>query len=88
MEVVCPVGMFVYIAVCMLAADGAVFDTPEKKSMVLGTPKPKHPNHKKEKGGGQNKVNLAGMWPKQGEWQKRVPNEYNGGRIEPHDWSK
>ena len=35
-------------------------------------------------GGGQNKVHLAGMWPKQGEWQKRVPNEYNGGRIEPH----
>ena len=63
MEVVCPVGMFVYIAVCMLAADGAVFDTPEKKSMVLGTPKPKHPNHKKEKGGGQNKVQ---RWPNQG----------------------
>ena len=34
MEVVCPVGMFVYTAVYMLAADGAVFDTPKKKSMV------------------------------------------------------
>ena len=33
----------------MLAADGAVFDTPEKKSMVRGTPKPKHPNHEKKK---------------------------------------
>ena len=41
MEVVCPVGMFVYTAVYMLAADGAVFDTPEKKSMVRGTPKRK-----------------------------------------------
>ena len=41
MEVVCPVGMFVYTAVCMLAADGAVFDTHEKKSMVRGTPKRK-----------------------------------------------
>ena len=40
MEVVCPVGMVVYTAVCMLAADGAVFDTPEK-SMVRGTPKRK-----------------------------------------------
>ena len=49
MEAVCPVGMFVYTAVYMLAADGAVFDTPEKKSMVRGTPKPKHPNHKKKK---------------------------------------
>ena len=39
MEVVCPVGMFVYTAVYMLAADGAVFDTPKKKSMVRGTPK-------------------------------------------------
>ena len=39
MEVVCPVGMFVYTAVFMLAADGAVFDTPKKKSMVRGTPK-------------------------------------------------
>ena len=48
MEVVCPVGMFVYTAVYMLAADGAVFDTHEKKSMVRGTPKPKHPNHKKK----------------------------------------
>ena len=38
-EVVCPVGMFVYTAVYMLAADGAVFDTPEKESMVRGTPK-------------------------------------------------
>ena len=47
MEVVCPVGMFVYTAVYMLAADGAVFDTPEK-NMVRGTPKPKHPNHKKK----------------------------------------
>ena len=46
-EVVSPGGMFVYTAVYMLAADGAVFDTPEKKSMVRGTPKPKHPNHKK-----------------------------------------
>ena len=46
MEVVSP-GMFVYTAVYMLAADGAVFDTPEKKSMVRGAPKPKHPNHKK-----------------------------------------
>ena len=49
MGVVCPVGMFVYTAVYMLGADGAVFDTPEKKSMVRGTPKPKHPNHKKKK---------------------------------------
>ena len=39
MEVVCPVGMFVYTAVYMFAADGAVFDTPKKKSMVRGTPK-------------------------------------------------
>ena len=39
MEVMCPVGMFVYTAVYMLAADGAVFDTPKKKSMVRGTPK-------------------------------------------------
>ena len=39
MEVVCPVGMFVYTAVYMLAADGAVFDTPQKKNMVRGTPK-------------------------------------------------
>ena len=42
MEVVCPVGMFVYqgyTAVYMLAADGAVFDTPKKKSMVRGAPK-------------------------------------------------
>ena len=37
MEVVCPVGMFVYTAVYMLAADGAVFDIPEKKRMVRGT---------------------------------------------------
>ena len=35
MEVVCPVGMFVYTAVYMLAADGAVFDTPKKKSMAV-----------------------------------------------------
>ena len=48
MEVVSPGGMFVYTAVYMLAADGAVFDTPEKKSMVRSTPKPKHPNHKKK----------------------------------------
>ena len=48
MEVMCPVGMFVYTAVYMLAADGAVFDTPEKKSMIRGTPKPKHLNHKKK----------------------------------------
>ena len=41
MEVVCPVGMFVYTAVYKLAADGAVFDTHEKKSMVRGTPKRK-----------------------------------------------
>ena len=41
MEVVCPVGMFVYTAVYMLAADGAVFDTPKKKSMVRGNPKRK-----------------------------------------------
>ena len=41
MEVVCPVGMFVYTAVYKLAADGAVLDTPEKKSMVRGTPKRK-----------------------------------------------
>ena len=41
MEVVCPVGMFVYTAVHKLAADGAVFDTHEKKSMVRGTPKRK-----------------------------------------------
>ena len=34
-EVVCPVGMFVYTAVYMLAADGAVYDTPKKKSMVM-----------------------------------------------------
>ena len=34
MEVVCPVGMFVYTAVDMLAAGGAVFDTHKKKSMV------------------------------------------------------
>ena len=47
MEVVCPVCMFVCTAVYMLAADGAVFDTPEK-NMVRGTPKPKHPNHKKK----------------------------------------
>ena len=40
MEVVSPGGMFVYTAVYMLAADGAVFDTPEK-SMVRGTPKRK-----------------------------------------------
>ena len=48
MEVVSPGGMFVYTAVYMLGADGAVFDTPEKKSMVRGTPKPKHPNHQKK----------------------------------------
>ena len=30
MEVVSPVGMFVYTAVYTLAADGAVFDTPKK----------------------------------------------------------
>ena len=30
MEVVCPVGMFVYTAVYTLAADGAVFDKPKK----------------------------------------------------------
>ena len=48
MEVVSPGGMFVYTAVYMLAADGAVFDTPEKKNMVRGTPKPKHPYHKKK----------------------------------------
>ena len=30
MEVVSPVGMLVYTAVYTLAADGAVFDTPEK----------------------------------------------------------
>ena len=41
MAVVCPVGMFVYTAVYMLAADGAVFDTHEKKSMVRGAPKRK-----------------------------------------------
>ena len=41
MEVVCPVCMFVYKAVYMLAADGAVFDTPEKKSKARGTPKRK-----------------------------------------------
>ena len=41
MEVVCPVCMFVYTAVYMLAADGAVFDTPKKKSMVRGNPKRK-----------------------------------------------
>ena len=41
MEVVCPVGMFVYTAVYKLAADGAVFDTHENKSMVRGTPKRK-----------------------------------------------
>ena len=41
MEVVCPVGMFVYTAVYKLAADGAGFDTHEKKSMVRGTPKRK-----------------------------------------------
>ena len=34
MEVVRPVGMFVYTAVYKLAVDGAVFDTHEKKSMV------------------------------------------------------
>ena len=38
MEVVCPVGMFVYTEVYKLAADGAVFDTHEKKSMARGTP--------------------------------------------------
>ena len=37
-----------YSSVHAFAADGAVFDTPEKKSMVRGTPKPKHPNHKKK----------------------------------------
>ena len=41
MEVVCPVGMFVYTAVYKFAADGAVFDTHENKSMVRGTPKRK-----------------------------------------------
>ena len=41
MEVVCPVGMFVYTAVYKLAADGAVFDTHEKKSMVQSAPKRK-----------------------------------------------
>ena len=41
MEVVCPVGMFLYTAVYMIAADGAVFDTDDKKSMVGGTPKRK-----------------------------------------------
>ena len=41
MDVVCPVCMFVYTAVYMLAADGAVFDTPKKKSMVRGNPKRK-----------------------------------------------
>ena len=41
MEVVCPVCMFFYTAVYMLAADGAVFDTPKKKSMVRGNPKRK-----------------------------------------------
>ena len=30
--------MFVYTAVNMLAADGAVLDIPEKKSMVRGNP--------------------------------------------------
>ena len=30
MEVVSPVGMFVYTTVYTLAADGAVFDTPKK----------------------------------------------------------
>ena len=32
---------YVYTAVYMLAADGAVFDTHDKKSMVRGTPKRK-----------------------------------------------
>ena len=32
---------YVYTAVYMLAADGAVFDTHEIKSMVRGTPKRK-----------------------------------------------
>ena len=41
MEVVCPVGMFVYTAVYKFAADGAVFDTHENKSMVRGPPKRK-----------------------------------------------
>ena len=41
MEVMCPVGMFVDTAVYKLAADGAVFDTHEEKSMVRGTPKRK-----------------------------------------------
>ena len=41
MEVVCPAGMFVYTAVYMLAADGAVFDTPKKTRMGRGTPKSK-----------------------------------------------
>ena len=41
MEVVCPVCMFVYTAVYMLAVAGAVFDTPEKKSNARGTPKRK-----------------------------------------------
>ena len=40
-EVVCPVGMFVYTAVYKFAADGAVFDTHENKSMVRGPPKRK-----------------------------------------------
>ena len=35
MEVVCPVCMFVYTAVYMLAADGAVYDATKKKSMVM-----------------------------------------------------
>ena len=35
MEVVCLVGMLLYTAVYMLAADGAVYDTPKKKSMVM-----------------------------------------------------
>ena len=34
MEVVSPVGMLVYTAVYTLAADGAVFDTPKKLSLI------------------------------------------------------
>ena len=37
MEVVCPVGMFVYTAVYMLAADGAVFDTVSYTHLTLPT---------------------------------------------------